>query len=164
MDDNGMAIYGICGHGITRNWEMKTVLLAASPCGHERHTGEYIDIDAQTTTLLATVTISDSVIKRVHDNDSNMVLAWDKDGAIPCFDHTLELSVKRFTDELETTLCKFQLGVIHWFGGNKMRTGSSYCKNGKTITWSSCNFASVERVFSGVGLTFADLCNIVAVK
>ena len=28
-------------HGITHNWEMKTVLLTASPCGHERHTGEY---------------------------------------------------------------------------------------------------------------------------
>ena len=39
--DNGMAINGICGHGITHNWEMKTVLLTASPCGHERHTGEY---------------------------------------------------------------------------------------------------------------------------
>ena len=67
------------GHGITRNWEMKTVLLAASPCGHERHTGEYIE--AQTTTLLEST--SNSVIKRVRDNGSNMVLAWDKDGAIP---------------------------------------------------------------------------------
>ena len=116
-----MAIYGICGHEITRNWEMKTVLLAASPCGHERHTGEYID--AQTTTLLATVTISDSVIKRVHDNDSNMVLAWDKDGAIPCFDHTLELSVKKFTDELETTLCKVRGLVGHINHNSKEYTG-----------------------------------------
>ena len=33
-----------------------------------------------------------------------MVLAWDKDGAIPCFDHTLELSVKKFTDELDNPL------------------------------------------------------------
>ena len=99
---NGMAIYGICGHGITRNWEMKIVVLAAS-CGHERHTGEYM------LTLLARVGIestSDSVFKRVCDNGSNMVLAWDKDGAIPCIDHTLELSVKKFPDELETTLCK----------------------------------------------------------
>ena len=72
------------GHGITCNWEMKIVLLAASPCGHERHTGEYIE--AQTTTLLARVSIestSNSVFKRVRDNGSNMVLAWDKDGAIP---------------------------------------------------------------------------------
>ena len=52
--DNRMAIYGICGHGITCNWEMKTVLLAASPCGHERHTGEYIEAQ---TTLLARVGI-----------------------------------------------------------------------------------------------------------
>ena len=63
--DNGMAIYGICGQGITCNWEMNTVLLAASPCGHERHTGEYIE--AQTTTLVVRVgteSTSDSVFKR----------------------------------------------------------------------------------------------------
>ena len=44
-----------------------------------------------------------------------MVLAWVKDGAIPCFDHTLELlSVKKFTDELETTLYKVQGLVGHF--------------------------------------------------
>ena len=109
-----MAINGICGHEITRNWEMKTVLLEASRCGHERHTGEYIE--AHTTTLLARVGIestSDSVFKHVRDNGSNMVLAWDKDGAILCFDHTLELSVKKFTDELETTLFKVRGLVGH---------------------------------------------------
>eukprot|EP00731_Ephydatia_muelleri_P001936 Em0001g1936a len=92
--DNGMALFGICGHGITSNWDMKTVLLAASPCGHERHTGEYIE--AQTKTLLARIGIEytpECVFKRVCDNGSIMVLAWDKDGAVPCFDHTLELSV-----------------------------------------------------------------------
>eukprot|EP00731_Ephydatia_muelleri_P000746 Em0001g746a len=113
--DNGMALFGICGHGITSNWEMKTVLLAASPCGHERHTGEYIE--AQTKTLLARVGIEytpECVFKRVRDNGSNMVLAWDKDGAVPCFDHTLELSVKKFADELETTLSKVRGLVGHF--------------------------------------------------
>ena len=43
-----------------------------------------------------------------------MVLAWDKDGTIPCFDHTLELSVKKFTDELETTLSKVRGLVGHF--------------------------------------------------
>ena len=44
-----------------------------------------------------------------------MVLAWVKDGAIPCFDHTLELlSVKQFTDELETTLYKVRGLVGHF--------------------------------------------------
>ncbi|KAL5479834.1 hypothetical protein EMCRGX_G023423 [Ephydatia muelleri] len=36
--------FGICGHGITSNWEMKTVLLAASPCGHERHTAHSAEL------------------------------------------------------------------------------------------------------------------------
>ena len=45
--DNGMAIYGICGHGITRNWEMKSVLLSASPCGHERHTESTLRLKQQ---------------------------------------------------------------------------------------------------------------------
>ena len=91
------------------------MLLAASPCGHERHTGEYIE--AQTTTFVVRVgteSTSDSVFKHVRDNGSNMMLAWDKDGAIPCFDPTLELSVKKFIYELQTTLCKVQGLVGHF--------------------------------------------------
>ena len=53
-------------------------------------------------------------VKRVRDNGSNMVLAWDKDGAVPCFDHTLELSVKKFADEFETTLSKVRGLVGHF--------------------------------------------------
>ena len=70
------------------------MLFTASPCGHERHTGEYTLRLKQQHLHVARVGIestSDSVFKCVRDNGSNMVLAWVKDGAIPCFDHTLEL-------------------------------------------------------------------------
>ena len=71
------------------------MLIAASPCGHERHTlsGEYID-----KALLASGHRA-QLFKRACDNvGSNIVLAWNKYKAIQCLDH---LSVKIFTAELQ---------------------------------------------------------------
>ena len=67
--------------------------------------------------------------------------------------------IMSYKEECEVSL-QFQLGVIHWFGGKKnentfpriAKMARQYL--GVPVTIYS---ASVERVFSGVGLTFADL-------
>ena len=90
---------------------MKTMLIAASPCGHERHTGKYIDKTLHASEHKA------QLFKRVYDNaGSHIELAWDKDKAIQCLDHTLELSVKMFTNELhvETSLHKPRGLAVHF--------------------------------------------------
>ena len=38
--DGDMALFGSCAHGITADWEMGKCLVAATPCGAERHTVE----------------------------------------------------------------------------------------------------------------------------
>jgi hypothetical protein len=100
----GCSLMGICFYGISRpQWKMDEWLVAATPFGSTRHTGEAIDsitvaaLQKQGVKWREGGSVYEAVHSKVSDNASNMAKGWAGfDGGF-CVDHTLELSVKFFT-------------------------------------------------------------------
>ena len=99
----GCSLMGICFYGISESWKMEEWLVAATPFGSTRHTGEAIDsitvnaLKKQGVKWRENGSVYEAVHSKVSDNASNMAKGWAGfDGGF-CSDHTLELSVKFFT-------------------------------------------------------------------
>jgi hypothetical protein len=102
--DRGCSLMGICMHGIDRNWKMHEWLVAATPFGSTRHTGEAIDkitLDALKRSGIPWQTETEvygHVHGKVSDNASNMAKGWAGFAGGFCAAHTIELSVHKFTE------------------------------------------------------------------
>ena len=101
--DGGCSLMGICFYGISSTWKLDEWLVAATPFGSTRHTGEAIDsitvaaLKKQGVMWREGGPVYEAVHSKVSDNASNMAKGWAGfDGGF-CADHTLELSVKVFT-------------------------------------------------------------------
>ena len=101
----GCSLMGICFYGINDSWKMDEWLVAATPFGSTRHTGEAIDeisaaaLRRQGVQWRENGTVYEAVHAKVSDNASNMAKGWRGfDGGF-CADHTLELSVHKYTGE-----------------------------------------------------------------
>ena len=101
--DGGCSLMGICMYGINAAWRLDEWLVAATPFGSTRHTGEAID--QLTTDALKRQgikwrdggTVYEAIHGKVSDNASNMAKGWAGFAGGFCADHTIELSVKAFT-------------------------------------------------------------------
>ena len=101
--DGGCSLMGICLYGINSSWKMSEWLVAATPFGSTRHTGDAIDeltvnaLKRQGVKWREGGTVYEAIHGKVSDNASNMAKGWQGfDGGF-CVDHTIELSVKHFT-------------------------------------------------------------------
>ena len=101
--DGGCSLMGVSFYGINSAWKLGEWLVAATPFGSTRHTGEAIDaitiaaLKRQGVKWREGGTVYEAVHSKVSDNASNMAKGWAGfDGGF-CADHTLELSVKVFT-------------------------------------------------------------------
>lgn len=118
----GCSLMGICFYGINDSWKMDEWLVAATPFGSTRHTGEAIDeisaaaLRRQGVQWRENGTVYEAVHAKVSDNASNMAKGWR--GFDFCADHTLELSVHKCKCTGETTVartfskCK---GIVAYF-------------------------------------------------
>ena len=118
----GCSLMGICFYGISSQWKMHEWLVAATPFGSTRHTGEAIDsitvaaLKKQGIKWREGGSVYEAVHSKVSDNASNMAKGWAGfDGGF-CADHTLELSVKVFTgaDGIKQTFARDK-GIVGYF-------------------------------------------------
>ena len=118
----GCSLMGICFYGISSAWKMDEWLVAATPFGSTRHTGEAIDsitvnaLQKQGVKWREGGSVYEAVHSKVSDNASNMAKGWvGFDGGF-CADHTLELSVKVFTgaDGIKETIARAK-GIVSYF-------------------------------------------------
>ena len=120
--DRGCSLMGVLGYGIDRSWTMREWLLAATPFGATRHTGDAIDtitVDALKL-VVPTWTTQEAVYTGVHgkvsDNASNMAKGWSAFAGGFCVDHTLELSVHKYTQHegIAPTFSRMR-GIVGYF-------------------------------------------------
>ena len=118
----GCSLMGICFYGINDYWKMDEWLVAATPFGSTRHTGEAIDeisaaaLRRQGVQWRENGTVYEAVHAEVSDHASNMAKGWRGfDGGF-CADHTLELSVHKYTGEttVARTFSKCK-GIVAYF-------------------------------------------------
>jgi hypothetical protein len=117
----GCSIMGICMYGISSSWVINEWIVAATPFGATRHTGD--TIDDITVAALKQQGIKwrengsdEAVHEKVSDNASNMVKGWKGfDGGF-CADHTIELSINNFTgaDGIKETFSRAK-GIVAYF-------------------------------------------------
>ena len=91
----GISLLGLCEYYMSDEWEIKELVLAASPFNKARHTGEAIDSKTRQSCVEAGLThdVFSSVFFPVSDNASNMKNGWASFGRGPCCVHTAQLSV-----------------------------------------------------------------------
>jgi len=120
--DGGCSLMGICLYGINSAWKMDEWLVAATPFGSTRHTGDAIDeltcaaLKRQGIKWREGGTVYEAIHGKVSDNASNMAKGWAGfDGGF-CADHTLELSVKKYTgaDGIKETFSRDK-GIVGYF-------------------------------------------------
>ena len=119
----GCSLIGICFCCISRPaWKIDEWLVAATPFGSTRHTGEAIDsitvaaFRKQGVKWREGGSVYEAVHSKVSDNASNMAKGWTGfDGGF-CVDHTLELSVKAFTgaEGIKETFARDK-GIVGYF-------------------------------------------------
>jgi hypothetical protein len=126
--EGGKALYGITGHGITKEWELKFVLMGAVPCAHASHTGDLVD--KLTDKAMQDLGFGDAsrVFNFTTDNGSNIIKGLKEGGRTPCFCHTLELSTKvgiHGIEEVEHVFKKASAIVAHFkrstIGGSRFK-------------------------------------------
>ena len=123
---NSTALFGLVSHGIRRSehapeggvkWEMVEKLAGSVPCSKFRHTGEHIGTMSDTSWKETGISKpTEEIFARVSDNGSNMISGWQEGFQTPCADHTLELSVKLYTEhpDLAPTFDKGR-GLVGYF-------------------------------------------------
>ena len=115
----------MCAHGITDDFKMCKVLVAASPCGDEHHTADMIVRETDAALQVVGTNMSSGIFKLVSDNGSNMVSAWSRDRKrLPCTCHTFQLSVHKFLEIPRIAeVCSKVRGIVGFF--NRSTIGSS---------------------------------------
>ena len=134
---NGIALFGLISHGIERvesisstgkvevAWVMVEKLSGAVPCSEDRHTGDFIgEISDEAWGSCGIVKPIEQLFARISDNGANMLKGWCEGFQSPCADHTMELSVKVYTEhrEIAPTIEKGR-GLVGYF--NKSLVGNS---------------------------------------
>lgn len=130
---NKMALFGLVSHGIKRTrsvlqedgavqiaWTMQEKLCGSVPCRKDRHTGEFIcEISDAAWKNSGISNPVEQIFARVSDNGANMMKGWQNGFQTPCVDHTLELSVHKFTAHpaIEATLSKGR-GLVGYFNSS----------------------------------------------
>ena len=120
--DRGCSLLGIIGYGISKKWVMEEWLLAATPFGSTRHTGDAIDsltieaLKLAVPTWISPEAVYDGVHGKVSDNASNMAKGWAVFSGGFCVDHTLELSVYKYTQHvgIAPTFSRMR-GIVGYF-------------------------------------------------
>ncbi|KAL1506979.1 hypothetical protein AB1Y20_007843 [Prymnesium parvum] len=97
--DRNVALLGMCEYYITSDWEIKELVLAATPFT-ERHTGVAIDEKTKEACVKAGLShdVFSSVFMSISDNGSNMKNGWASFNRAPCCVHTAQLSVKVYLE------------------------------------------------------------------
>ena len=92
---HGVSLFGMCQYDMTDDWEIRELLLAASPFS-TRHTGDAIDAKTRDACVDAGLPhdVFTGLFFPVSDNAANMIKGWDGFGRGPCTVHTGQLSVK----------------------------------------------------------------------
>ena len=92
---HGISLFGMCQYDMTDDWEIRELLLAASPFS-TRHTGDAIDAKTREACVDAGLPhdVFTGLFFPVSDNGANMVKGWEGFGRGPCTVHTGQLSVK----------------------------------------------------------------------
>eukprot|EP00966_Prymnesium_polylepis_P170657 3945023-Prymnesium_polylepis.1 len=112
--DHGVSLLSICQYHITAGWNIRELVLAASPFS-ERHTAEAIE--KKTSDACVRGGLSADVRSTVFsDNGANMVSGWASFGRGPCAVHTGQLSVMIFLkhDRIKPTRDK-ERGIVAHF-------------------------------------------------
>jgi hypothetical protein len=113
---------GICMYSISSSWVINEWIVAATPFGATRHTGDTIDditvaaLKQQGIKWRENGSVYEAVHGKVSDNASNMVKGWKGfDGGF-CADHTIELSINNFTgaDGIKETFSRAK-GIVAYF-------------------------------------------------
>jgi hypothetical protein len=116
---DAMGLFAVTAQGIDKDWNLKSVLVAALPCGGDSHTADFLDTatDAAMEKLGFTNHV-DGVMIKVADNASVNKKAWGVEGSgmLGCGPHTLQLAAGKFlsVSEIERTLSKGS-GVVGHF-------------------------------------------------
>jgi hypothetical protein len=114
-----MGMFVVTAQGIDKDWNLKSVLVTALPCGGDSHTADFLDTatDAAMEKLGFTNHVNWVMIK-VADNASVNKKAWGVEGAgmLGCGPHTLQLAAGKFLSvpEIEKTLSKGSGVVAHF--------------------------------------------------
>ncbi|KAL1527009.1 hypothetical protein AB1Y20_015697 [Prymnesium parvum] len=107
----------------------REVMRCRVPCKKKRHTAEHIGelSDAAWASSGLRHPVED-IFVRVSDNGANMIKGWSEGFQSPCLDHTLELSVKQYTDSdgIEATICKGR-GIVGYFNSSVAGSGEEVC-------------------------------------
>jgi hypothetical protein len=101
--DRGCSLLGITLYAISKTWKLEEWLVAATPFGTTRHTGDAIDattLEALRKPGLGSTAeeVYAAVHSKISDNGSNMKKGWIGFGGGFCAAHTIELSVHQFTN------------------------------------------------------------------
>jgi hypothetical protein len=101
--DRGCSLLGITLYAISKTWKLEEWLVAATPFGTTRHTGDAIDattLEALRKPGLGSTAeeVYAAVHSKISDNGSNMKKGWIGFGGRFCAAHTIELSVHQFTN------------------------------------------------------------------
>ncbi|KAL1504112.1 hypothetical protein AB1Y20_010522 [Prymnesium parvum] len=191
---NQTALFGLVSHGIVRievtaedgsrsvTWKMQEKLCGAVPCSRDRHTGKFIgDISAESWRAAGIENPIEQLSARVSDNGSNMMKGWSDGFQTPCADHTMELSVKVFTEheQIRQTLEKGR-GLVGYFNssviGNKEETvGLRACQKSAGVPensliqdvktrWRSCHDMCNSLCINQEPLLLYDVRNSTAAK
>ena len=114
----GVSLLGLCHYHISADWNIKEMVLAATPFNKERHTGVAIDDKTRDACVEAGLPhdVLHGVFFPVSDNGANIVKGWSGFGRGPCCVHTVQLSVKLFLDhpEIKPTREKQRAIVKHF--------------------------------------------------
>ena len=91
----GVSLLGLVQYHMTQDWKIEELLLAATPFGDERHTGEAIGAKTREACVAAGLPhdVFSAVFFPVSDNGSNMISGWEGFGRGPCCVHTGQRSV-----------------------------------------------------------------------
>jgi hypothetical protein len=120
----GCSIMGICMYSISSSWVINEWIVAATPFGATRHTGDTINditvaaLKQQGIKWRENGSVYEAVHGKVSDNASNTNMVKGGkgfDGGF-CADHTIELSINNFTgaDGIKETFSRAK-GIVAYF-------------------------------------------------